>query len=93
MIWSYYKLSKATYCRLKNSDNETHQITSSNQAYSMEKDLSAEAKLLVSKLVEPPKLPLTVKDLQLKLFEILHKDYNDSVIRRFLKNNLKYSFK
>ena len=93
MILSYYKLLKATFCLLKNSENETHQIASSNQAYSIEKDLSSEAKLLVSKLTDPPKLPLTVKDLQLKLFEIIHEDYNDSVIERFLKNNRKYSFK
>ena len=93
LIWSYYKLFKSTYWRLKNSDDSVQQIIPINQANSQKKWLSEEAKLLVTKLVEPPKLPLVIEDLKRKIFEILKEDYNDAMIRNFLKSDLKYSFK
>ena len=93
MIRSYYKLSKATYCRLKKSDESFHQGNPSNESNLNSRHLSEEAKHLLLELVDPPKPPTMIKNLQLKLFEVLQEYYHDIVIRKYLRNVLKYSFK
>ena len=93
MIRSYYKLSNATCCRLKKTDKNYHDENASRDVGASKRHLSEEAKMLVTKLVEPPKSPIVIKDLQRKLFEILQEQYGDIVIRKYLRDTLKYSFK
>ena len=93
MIRSYYRLSKSSYSRLKEFDDRTYQHNEIHIINRKQVCLSEEAKHFLLKLVEPPKPPVLIKELQQKLFEMLQEYYEDAVIRKYLKYTLKYSFR
>ena len=55
--------------------------------------LSDKAKILLRNLVNPPKPPKTVNQLRLKLAELNNEIVSKYQIRKYLKKELKYTYK
>ena len=88
-----FQLSKATCSRLKKSDDSLYQGSAIDVPRIHRQNLSEEATLLITNLVEPQKSLIVVEDFQQKLFEILSEYYSDIIVRKYLRKVMKYSFK
>ena len=55
--------------------------------------LSDKAKILLRNLVYPPKPPITKDQLRLKLAELNNESVSKYQIRKYLKKELKYTYK
>ena len=93
LIWSYFKISKSTYSRLKKSVGHAEHAQKISRRDGTISLLSESAKELLKTMVESPKRPISIKGLQHKVFELLSEDDSDIAIRRFLREELRFAYK
>ena len=55
--------------------------------------MSEDARTLVEWLIKSPQRPVTAKDLCQRVFQVTGEEVSEHMMRKFLKTELKYSFK
>ena len=94
MLQRLFRLSKSTIRRLNKEYEENHQ---KNESRLLERknnyELSLEAKDLVEKFIKPPTVPVTISKIQNLIHNELGEVYSIYIIRKYIKDALKYRFK
>ena len=88
-----YKLSKATYLRIKSNNRskiKQNERINQDQACLI---ISGDAKKLIKEYLKHPQRLIRIKDLRESIFETTGKDIDYNFIREFAKAELLYNFK
>ena len=93
LIWNLYKLSKSLYYQITNDQSEWDMTGNFEINQAQKEWLSDKARLLLSNLVNPPKPPITIDQLRLKLAELNKESVSKYQIRKWLQKHQKYTYK
>ena len=94
MLQRLFKLSKSTIRRLQKECEAVHQKEESKLMKSYgDYKLTSYAKSLVKDYIRPPTFPVTIGKLQSAIHSKMGEKYSIHLLRKFIRNELKYRFK
>ena len=89
-----YRLSSATYNRLKNTIYSPFRERDwKSKSNLMKNFISPDIQGFIAEMISPPQLPMTIKRIRNAVYDKFGKTYSPHIMNKFLKKVLNFSFK